>query len=189
MDLVYGQEKKIKNTLVLKPEFSANIIIPYNIGENYLAKSNKPNIGIGAHFNPIHFHDFKLGIGLDYISNSITDISKGGNICASVYNSIFGIGTYKIKISKEYDFQPFVGIGTVKLKLKTGNRSYGYQSGSDFRIGGNLTYKLDKTISAFGGICYVTTKYDVNTSPEYISFYNHSKTLQINMGIKINLGK
>ena len=91
LNLSYGQEKKTKTSLILKPEFSLYAIVPNNFGDNYLAKTNKPVIGIGANYNFIQVQHFKLGMGYDYISYSITDITKAGNIGSSRYNSIYGI--------------------------------------------------------------------------------------------------
>jgi hypothetical protein len=186
LNLSYGQEKKTKTSLILKPEFSLYAIVPNNFGDNYLAKTNKPVIGIGANYNFIQVQHFKLGMGYDYISYSITDISKGGNIGSSRYNSVYGLLGYEIKLSNKFNLQPYLGLGLVKLNFKSGNRSFGHQTGTDFRIGCNVNYKLDKTVSAFVGLGYVSTNYDVKTAPEFVSFYDNSKMLQINIGIKIN---
>lgn len=186
LNLSYGQEKKTKPSLILKPEFSFYAIVPNNFGDNYLAKANNPRIGIGANYNFIQVQHFKLGMGYDYISYYITDISKAGNIGSSRYNSIYGLLGYEIKLSNKFNLQPYLGFGSVKLNFKSGNRSFGHQTGNDFRIGGNLNYKLDKTVSAFFGLGYVSSNYDVKTAPEFVSFYDNSKMLQINIGIKIN---
>lgn len=186
LKISYGQEKKTKTSIAFKPESSVYAIVPNNFGDNYLAKANKPHIGIGTNFSFLQVQHFKLGIGYDYIYYSITDVSKAGNIGSSRYNSFYGILAFETRLSKQFYFQPYLGMGSVKLNFKSGNRSFGYQTGTDFRIGFNVDYKLDKTISAFAGLGYVSTKYNINTTPEYISFYDNSKMLQINIGIKIN---
>lgn len=182
----YGQEKKTEITLAFKPEFSLYAIVPNNLGDNYLAKANKPHTGIGTNFNFIQVQYFKLGMGYDYIYYSITDVTKAGNIESSRYNSFFGTLAYETRLSKQFYFQPYLGMGSVKLNFKSGDRSFGHQTGTDFRIGFNIDYKLDNTISAFAGIGYVSTKYEIKTAPEFISFYDNSKMLQINIGLKIN---
>lgn len=186
LNLSYAQEKKTKPSLVFKPEFSLYAITPNNFGDNYLAKANKPHIGIGSNFNFLQIQHFKLGMGYDYISYSVTDISRAGNIGSSRYNSFYGLLGYEIKLSNDIYLQPYWGFGSVKLNFKSGDRSYGHQTGNDFRIGCNFDYKLDKTISAFAGLGYVSSNYDINTAPEFVSFYDNSKMLQINIGIKIN---
>lgn len=185
MKLSYGQEKKTKTSLAFKPEISHYAIITNNFGENYLAKANKPHIGIGTNFNFIQFQHFKLGMGYDYIYYSITDVSKAGNIGSSRYNSEYGLLGYEIKLSNELYFQPYLGFGSVKLNFKSGDRSFGHQTGNDFRIGCKIDYKLNQTISTFAGIGYVSSNYDIKTAPEFVSFYDNSKMLQINIGIKL----
>lgn len=186
LKISYGQEKKTEITLAFKPEFKLYAIIPNNFGDNYLAKANKQHIGIGTNFNLVQVQHFKLGVGCDYIYYSITDVTKAGNIESSRYNSFYGTLAYETRLSNQFYFQPYLGMGSAKLKFKSGDRSFGHQTGTDFRIGFNVDYKLDKTISAFAGIGYVSTKYDIKTAPEFISFYDNSKMLQINIGLKIN---
>lgn len=185
LKISYGQEKKSKTSLDFIPEFSLYVISPNNFGENYLAKANKSRIGIGANLYLIQCKHFKLGMGYDYVGYSITDVSRAGNIGSSRYNSFYGLLGYEIKLSNEFYLQPYLGLGSVKLKFKSADRSFGHQNGNDFRIGCNIDYKLDKTVSAFGGFGFVFSNYNINTAPEFVSFYDNSKMLQINIGIKI----
>ncbi|MBF4471278.1 outer membrane beta-barrel protein [Flavobacterium sp. HJJ] len=185
LKISYGQEKKTKALVNFKPEFSQYAIIPFNFGDNYLAKANKSNVGLGTNFSFLQVQHFKLGMGYDYIFYSITDLSKAGNVGSSRYNSFYGTLAYEIKLSNELYLQPYLGLGSINLNFKNGNRSFGHQTGTDFRIGFNFDYRLNKIISAFTGIGYVSSKYDINTAPEFVSFYDNSKMLQINIGIKL----
>lgn len=184
LKISYGQETK--SILTFKPEFSLYAIVPNNFGDNYLSKANKTDIGLGVNFNFIEVKHFQLGIGYDYISYSITDITRAGNIENSKYNSFYGLLGYQIKLSNKFNLQPYLGLGSVKLNFKSGNRNFGHQTGNDFRIGFNTNYKLAKTVLAFAGVGYVSSNYDIKTNPEFVSFYNNSKMFQINIGIKIN---
>jgi hypothetical protein len=74
----------------------------------------------------------------------------------------------------------------VKLNFKSSDRSFGHQTGDDFRMGCTIEYKLDKTVSTFAGFGYISSSYNINTAPEFVSFYDNSKMLQINIGIKLN---
>ena len=186
LKISYGQEKKSKTSLDFIPEFSLYVISPNNFGENYLARANKPRIGIGANLYLIQCKHFKLGMGHDYIGYYITDVSRAGNIGSSRYNAVYGLLGYEVKLSNEFYVQPYLGFGSVKLNFKSGNRSFGHQTGNDFRIGCSVDYKLDKTVSAFAGIGYASSSYNIKTAPEYVSFYDNSKMLQINIGIKLN---
>ncbi|WP_310557848.1 outer membrane beta-barrel protein [Flavobacterium sp.] len=182
----YGQDKKTKSIVTFKPELTLYIIAPNNFGNNYLAEANESKIGIGTNLNFIEVHHFKLGMGYDYIGYSITDVSRAGNIGSSRYNAVYGLLEYEFKLSNELYLQPYLGYGSVKLNFKSGDRSFGHQTGNDFRIGCSVDYKLDKTISAFAGFGYVSSSYDIKTAPEFVSFYDNSKMLQINIGFKIN---
>jgi hypothetical protein len=184
--MTYGQEKKAKSILTFKPGFSLYAISPKNFGDNYLAKANKPDIGIGANFHIVKIYGFELGMGYDYNYYSITDVTKAGNIKSSRYNAVYSLLGYEIDLIKELSLQPYVGFGAVKLNFKSRSRSFGHQTGNDFRVGLNLNYNLDKTISVFGGFGYVSSIYDVQTSPEFVSFYDNSKMIQINIGFKLN---
>jgi hypothetical protein len=183
----YGQDKKTKNIIAFKPELNLYLIAPYAFGDNYLAKANDSKIGVGINLNFIEVQHFKIGMGYNYISHSITDVSKAGNYKSSRYNSVYGILGYDFKLSNDVKLQPYLGLGSVNLNFKTDTRGFGHQTGNDFRIGLNVDYKLDKTISAYGGFGYVSSSYDVKTAPEFVSFYDNSKMLQINIGFKINL--
>lgn len=184
--LSYGQEKNNKSTLAFKPEFRLYSIISNNFGDNYLSKANKPNIGLGSNFDFIELKHFHIGIGYEYINYSVTDITRAGNINNTQYSTFHGLLGYEIKLSNDFNLQPYLGIGSVKLKFKSEDRNFGHQDGTNFRIGFNTNYKLTQSIFAFAGVSYVSSKYDINTNPEFVSFYDNSKTIQLNIGIKIN---
>jgi hypothetical protein len=181
---MFGQEEKTKLKFHFESRLSA--IVPINLGNNYLAKSNDANAGVTIHFNFIKMSNFKLGGGYDYIPYSITDISTGANINSSRYNSIYASLAYEIPIMKKMNLEPYIAIGSSKLNLKSGSQSFGHQTGTDFRIGFNLDYALNNYFAFFIGTAFVKTKFDVNTSPEYISFYDNSSLIQINIGMKFN---
>ncbi|KQX15480.1 hypothetical protein ASC72_00970 [Flavobacterium sp. Root420] len=163
-----------------------NAIFPVNYGDNFLAKSNKANIGVGINFSFLKIYDFKLGIGYDYIYYSTTDITRAGNVDNSRYNTVYGDIAYEIKILDKLQIEPYFGLGSTKINFTSDNRNFGHQTGNDFRVGFNTDYKLNRKLSAFVGLCYLQSKLDINTTPELISFYDNSKMLQINIGLKIN---
>jgi hypothetical protein len=186
IQLSFCQDKKSKKIIQFYPQLRLNVIVPNNFGDNYLSKANKSDLGIGLNFNFLKFDKFKLGAGYNYIYYSITDISRAGNINSSRYSSFYGATTYEYKVSKHFIIEPYIGLGTAKINFKSAERSFGSQTGTDFRIGFNTDYKIDETITAFIGLGYVQTKYNIKTAPEFVSFYDHSKMLQIQIGLKIN---
>lgn len=182
--LLFSQEKK--QLLKFHFESRLSVIVPINLGNNYLSKSNEANAGGTVFFNLIKMSNFKLGGGYDYIPYSITDVTTGANINSSRYNSIYANLSYEIPIIKKINLEPHIGIGSSKLNLKSGSRSFGHQTGTDFRIGFNLDYAFDDYFAVFIGTAFVKTKFDVNTAPEYVSFYDNSSLIQINIGMKFN---
>ena len=180
----YSQEKK--QQVKFHFESRLNAILPINLGNNYLAKSNEASLGVALSFNFIKMYNFKLGGGYDFIPYSITDVSTGGNINSSRYNSIYAGLAYEIPIIKKVNLEPYIGIGSSKINLKSDNQSFGHQTGTDFRIGFNLDYELNDYFAFFMGTAFVKTKFDVNTSPEFVSFYDNSSLIQINIGMKFN---
>ena len=98
----YGQDKKTKSIVTIKPELIFYIRAPNNLGDNYLAKANDSKIGIGTNLNLIEVQHFKLGMGHDYISYSVTDVSKAGNYKSSRYNAFYGTLGYEIKLSNDF---------------------------------------------------------------------------------------
>lgn len=184
--LSYGQEKNTKSILGFKPDFNLYAIIPSNFGDNYLSKATKPNVGLGANLYILELKHFQIGMGYEYINYSTTDITRAGNINTTRNSSLFGLLGYKIKVSNNFNLQPYLGMGSVKLKFKSTDRNFGHQDGNNFRIGFNTNYKLSHSFFVFAGVSYVSSKYNINTSPEFVSFYDNSKAIQLNLGVKIN---
>ncbi|WP_418264235.1 hypothetical protein [Flavobacterium faecale] len=183
-NIVVGQTS---SKVGVEPEINIHAVAPIHFGDNYLSKANNPDVGFAVNLMLAQFQKIKLGLGYDYLNYLVTDISKAGNYQNSRYHSVYGILAYDIKFSKELFLEPYVGLGSVNLKFKDRNRSFGEQSGMDFRIGCKGNYSFDRTISAFVGVGYVATKYDVHTNPEFVSFYDNSKMLQLIVGLRFNL--
>ncbi|TDW51992.1 hypothetical protein EV144_101672 [Flavobacterium sp. 270] len=182
----YGQETENKRPVKFNHDIRINALVPFNSGDNFLAKANDPQFGIGVNFSFLRIYDFKLGAGYDYIYYNTTDITRAGNVENARFNSVYGDISYEIKIIKKLNIEPYFGIGSDKINFKSQDRNYGHQTGNDFIIGFNTDYQLAKRLSAFVGLCYLESKLDINTSPEFVSFYKNSKMLQLNIGLKIH---
>ncbi|KAF2331368.1 hypothetical protein [Flavobacterium daemonense] len=182
----YSQETENKSPVKFNHDFRINALIPSNYGDNFLAKANDAKLGIGMNFSFLRIYDFKLGIGYDYIPYSSTDISMTGNIKNADYQTVYGDVAYEIKITDKLNIEPYFGFGGLELKFRSDARDFGNQTGSNFRIGFNTDYKLAKRLSGFIGICYLGSKLDISTSPEFVSFYHNAKMFQFNIGLKIH---
>lgn len=181
----FGQSKSPVAVFNFDPEFNFYASVPQDFGANYLAKANSPDLGLGLHYNFLQARNFKLGFGYDFIYYAVTDVSRAGNYNSTRYHSYMGTLAYELKLASKWQFEPYVGFGSTKLKFKSQSRKFGHQTGTVFKLGTKASYRLDKTFSTFLGVEYVGATYDVNTVPEWVSFYDHSKRMQVNLGIKI----
>ncbi|MBE8724150.1 hypothetical protein [Flavobacterium hungaricum] len=186
LQLTYGQKTENNNLVKFNHDIRVNAIIPSNFGANFLAEANDGKLGIGTNFSFLRIHNFKLGAGYDYIPYSTTDITKAGNIDGAHYHTAYGNISYEIKILEKLNIEPYFGIGDVRLKFSSSDKSFGKQTGNNIRIGFNTDYQLAKRLSVFLGLCYLHSNLDINTSPEFVSFYDNAKLIQLNIGLKIH---
>ncbi|AWG21122.1 hypothetical protein FFWV33_06020 [Flavobacterium faecale] len=181
----FGQTKKETAIFNFDPEFNFYASIPNDFGNTYLAEANKPDLGLGFQYNFVQAKNFKLGFGYDFIYYRVTDVARAGNYNSSRYHSYMGTLGYELNLSKKWQIEPYLGLGSAKLKFKSASRKFGHQTGTAFKLGTKASYRLDKTFSTFAGIEYVSAQYDVNTAPEWVSFYDHATRFQVNLGVKI----
>ena len=186
IQFLYSQKTENQNLVKFNHDIRVNIIIPSNSGENFLAQANDNKIGIGTNFSFLRIYNFKLGAGYDFIPYSSTDITRTGNISGSEFHIAYGDVSYEVKIVERLNIEPYIGYGGAKLKFKSDGRNFGNQTGNNFRIGFNADYKLTKRLSGFIGLSYLESKLDIKTSPEFISFYDNAKMIQMNIGLKIH---
>lgn len=186
IQFIYSQKTENTNLVKFNHDIRFNAIVPLNFGDNFLAKSNNSRVGIGTNFSFLRIKNFKLGVGYDYIPYTATDITRAGNIESSSFHLAYGDISYEIKLLEKLNIEPYFGFGGTKLKFKSSRGDIGNQEGNNLRIGFNTDYQLAKRLSAFVGICYLQSKMDMNTSPEFISFYDNAKMIQINIGLKIH---
>lgn len=186
IQFTYSQETENTNLVKFNHDIRLNAIIPSNFGDNFLAKANDSKLGIGTNFSFLRIHNFKLGAGYDFILYSTTDITRAGNIRSSEFHTLYGDISYEIKITDKLNIEPYFGFGGAKLKFKSDGRGFGSQDGNNFRVGFNTDYQLAKRFSVFVGVCYLHSNLEISTSPEFVSFYDNAKMIQVNFGFKIH---
>ncbi|MEN2412505.1 outer membrane beta-barrel protein [Flavobacterium mesophilum] len=182
----FGQETENKSLVKFNHDIRVNLIIPSTFGDNFLAKASNDHVGIGANFSFLRIQNFKLGVGYDFMPYSTTDVSLAGNIKFSEYHTYYGDISYEIKILDKLNFEPYFGYGGTDLKFKSEDRSFGKQTGDNLRFGLNVDYQLAKRFSVFTGFCYLKSNLNINTAPEYVSFFDNAEMFQFNFGIKIH---
>ncbi len=174
------------NDFSLDTDLTIKAFFPVHFGNNFLAKSNEADVGIGLFADLIKYNEFSIGIGYDYTYYSIIDITRAGNINSSRLNCFYGNLSYFIALNEDLLLIPNIGLGSATIKFQSKTRSFGSQNGNETRFGISVNYKLSDSLVAVLGINYVGTKYIINTSPEFISFYDNSKILQISLGLKFH---
>ena len=185
--VLFAQNNNTKKSKEL--EFMVNgriqALYPIPFGDNALAKAHKPRLGFSGQLNLLDFQNFKAGLGIDFVTYDITDKMLIANKNTSKYTSYYLLISYEYKPSKKIYINPNIGWGSASLDIDSRNSRFGGQSGSEFRIGGILDYKIGKSTYVFGGINYVINKFDIETSPEYKSFFSKANQIQLSLGLRL----
>lgn len=171
-----------------KLEFKVNarfqLIQPIQFGNTALAKAHSPYLGISSQLNLLDFMGFKAGFGVDMVGYKITDKQMIANLHASKYTSAYVLLSYEYKLSEKFLITPNIGWGSASLELGSRSSRFGGQDGNEIRIGGILDYKIGKSTYVFGGINYINTTLDVQTAPEYKSYFSNANQIQLSLGIR-----
>lgn len=169
-------------------EFKVNArfqyLYPIQYGNTALAKAHQAKIGFSSQLNVLEYQHFKAGFGVDFVTYEITNKHVVANLNTSKYTSIYALVSYEYKISKKWMVSPNIGYGPASLDLGSRNSRFGNQDGIEFRIGAITDYKIGKTSYVFAGVNYITNTFDVETAPEYQSFFSKANQLQLSLGIR-----
>ena len=184
--IVYAQSDNItpKPDLDFKVNARFQLLYPIQFGNTALAEAHKPRPGFSAQINLLNYQNFKAGFGFDFVTYDITNKQMIANLSTSKYTSAYFLLSYEYKLNEKILITPNIGYGSATLELGSRNSRFGGQSGSEFRVGGILDYKIGKSIYVFGGINYVINKFDVETSPEYKSFFSKANQIQLSLGLR-----
>jgi hypothetical protein len=173
--------------LKFSPEVSLAFINQTFLGDNYLSKGHKkPTFGGVLKLNMLSYNHFFLGFEFEKNISKVDDFSIGGNIDKTKMNSFRVLLSYRIAASSKFIFDPQIKYGIVELKQENGSKSYGIQDGNTIGIGCDAIYKYSKVLSIFTNIGYNYYSFNVNTTPEFENYFNHSHSLNISIGLKIN---
>lgn len=175
---------KIRPELEFKVNARFQLLYPIQFGNTALAKAHSPFIGFSSQLNLLDFMGFKAGFGVDLVTYKITDRQMIANLNASKYTSAYLLLSYEYKLSQKFLITPNIGYGSASLDLGSRDSRFGGQSGNEFRIGGILDYKIGKSTYVFGGINYISNTLDVETAPEYKSYFSKAKQIQLSLGIR-----
>lgn len=177
------EEKKIFR---FEEEFSFYYLQNNNFGTNFLAKANKPIIGFGAELVLFKVYDFGLGFGIEKGYHKVTDNALGGNI-ENTNSTLLNLNLhYYRNIGKKFRLNPFLSFGELSLKQRTDKKHFGTQRGTNIGFGSNFTYSISKEMSIYTGLKYNFANLKVNTSEEFINFFDHTQQIQLKFGILLH---
>jgi hypothetical protein len=169
-------------------EFKINarfqIIYPIQFGNTALAKAHNPRVGFSSQVNFLNYNNFKAGFGFDLVTYDIADQQLIANLSTSKYTSYYVLLGYEYKLNPKIQITPNIGYGSASLDLGSRNSRFGKQNGNEFRIGGILDYEIGRGTAVFCGVNYITNTFDVETAPEYKSFFSKANQLQLSLGIR-----
>ncbi|WP_310556600.1 hypothetical protein [Flavobacterium sp.] len=174
---------KIETQPKFDAEFRMKIFHPIHFGSNFLAESNKSNFSFGLNLDVLEYRNFIFGGGIDYSHYNVTDVTRAGDVKTTKLKNFYINLSYKQPLTDKIDFMPNIGVGYSVITYS--EYRFGNQNGNNFRIGFNVDYKLNETLCLFAGTTFIYNKYTINTSPEFVSFYDNSKILQLIIGLKI----
>lgn len=181
-----NDEKPKENAeLEFKLSSRVQLIYPMQFGNTALSKAHEPRPGISTQINVLDFQHFKAGFGFDFVTYDITNEQLIANLSTSKYTSAYVLLSYEHKLTEKFLITPNIGYGSASLDLGSRNSRFGKQSGKEFRIGGVLDYKIGRSIYAFVGLNYINNKLNVQTAPEYKSFFSKGNSIQLSLGIRL----
>lgn len=172
------------NKLLFKSIFKAQLIYPFHLGNNALADAHRPNLGFSMQYSFLNFNRFQFGIGTDLITYKITNKGVVANLNSSDYFAYYYFLCYDYIISKKIHINPNIGYGFSQLDLGNRNSRFGGQSGDEIRVGFKSDYKIGKATSVSLGLEYISSKYCIQTVPEYVDYFKNSERIQLSLGFR-----
>lgn len=183
-NLMFCQKDENRTSLHFDPKLCISLFSPIQFGNNSLAKSHKSSIGLSLDMSILKYHNFKFNYGFAINQYKVTNHQKVGEYRFTDYIAFYPTLSYEYSV-KKIIVSPTFSVGYVVLRnQKDAGDFYGIQKGIDYRIGANTEYKIKKTFAVFFGIHYIYSKFNINTSSEYIDYYGSTQQIQTSMGIK-----
>jgi hypothetical protein len=178
---------KVEKKIVRFTEyFRVGIIKPISLGNNTYSEDIKSKFGINSSLSIISIYDFNLGAGADISWYSIEkpeNIGTFSNAKTLAYH--FEINRV-IKLNTSFNLIPYIGIGQTNFILRERNVKRLNKNGNLYRIGFLNSYKLDNTANIYLGLEYNTTKFNIQTIPELVDYYNQNNQFVVSFGFLMN---
>jgi hypothetical protein len=169
-------------------DFSFGIfgIYPVQFGDHALAKAHDSRGGAGITLGLVSYDNFSLYGGIEGTVYKVTNEEMIGDINNSNYTSAYGAVSYDLSLPNKIHLFPDIGYGYAIVKLKSDDRKFGSQDGSEFRLGTTANYYISKSASLFLGVHFIYTSLEVSTNGAYENYFGQANQVQFSAGIKFD---
>jgi hypothetical protein len=189
LGLLFIFNAKAQETALRRFSLSFAPNLPISLGDNFLHKGYSNAIGFDSEIQLNVRRNLLIGMNFQqhYFSSINSEII--GDFSSAYSNSFHGFAGYRnfLKNNKMY-FESRLGFGSVRIKNYSALSNYDI-TGNDYFIGTKFNYSLNDVFTAFIGLEYNHTKYDVILEGPYQNFYSVSDQLVPTLGIKLSFGR
>ena len=189
LGLLFIFNAKAQETPLRRYSLSFAPNLPISLGDNFLNKGYSNAIGFDSELQLNVRRNILIGINFQQHYFSKVDAEIIGDFSSAYSNSFHGFAGYRNFLNKDkMYFESRLGFGSTRIKNNSPLSNYDI-TGNDFFIGTKFNYFLNDSFSAFFGLEYNHTKYDVILEGPYQNFYSVSDQLIPTLGIKLSFGR
>jgi hypothetical protein len=160
-------------------------LLPNAVGNNFLAKGNSGEYGLGLKFGILKIYNFTIGVGGEILSYKTTNPAYGGATSTIDINSGYLEGMYSIPMSK-FVLSPKVSAGYSTYYFHADNER-GQQSGLRLSAGAYADYYITNRFAVFLGAEYTRSYPHVTTNAAYKDFFGKVDQLNFSAGVKFTI--
>lgn len=168
-----------------KEYFRIYYIFTNGVGDNVIAKANKPVGGIGMGVTFATLKKIHIIGGYEFIRYNISDKSLAGNADKTNLLHLYLKGMYKIPVGKKFEVNPDISLGYMYINQRKNKRSFGSQDAFCITPGFTFDFKAIENLRFFAGINYCLAFTKTDTNPEYKKFFGQLHMLNIVTGVKL----
>jgi hypothetical protein len=179
------QNKPKRETIFSDSYLRLGTLYPTQFGNHSLSKDHDSNFGFAASLYLLHYHNFRLGGGIEFLNYSVTDKTKMGEVNNSNYSTYYFTFCYDYKLNKKFIVQPTLGYGVASINMTSINKKFTSQDGKEIRMGSYIDYRLNRSFAFFVSLHYIATIIEVNTNSDFENYFGKAQQIQIGFGFKI----
>lgn len=185
---IQGHETPKKRAFQKDFNLRLSFIYPNGIGDNFIAKANTGNYGLGIKLNFFAVHRVHFGIVFEHLSFNVTDAALGTNTRSTNMNNFSFEFMYEQPLSEKLTLTPKVGIGLNNI-TQAGRSKYGNTEATKLAAGLYADYKIIPKVEVYVGVEYNYLDVNIETASQYQSFYSNVSLLNAALGFKFNFNR